>query len=494
MIRHIPAIDAFLQVPAFLGVGLYPPAHAFRQGRQQAGLFLPVGIDDYKDQIVFAVLKLSCVKDPQGPGGFFRLINSNILESHRAGLCFLTQDRVRFANPDHVPGEPVLILIALQILPVEPADLIVLTVAVIVAALGIQKFIPCQEHGRAPAGHQDRHGIAAEPSAEPIDLRIIGGTFRAAVPAAVVVAAVCIIPAVAFIMLVVVGIQIPKSKSVMAVEEIDGSVLLPYIIRVDVRGSGHPVAGRVGQVQIAPQVIPHIVPVAPVPFRPAVPGREGAHLIEPAGIPGFGDQLDIRQDGVTGQLLQHGRVLQGRTVLIPSQDRGQIKAEAVHMVGGRPVAQAFQDQLLDHGMGAVDRIAAAAEIIIAAIGGQHIIDIVVKALQRETGAMRITFRGVVENNIQKAFDAVIVQLPDQLLQFRSFPVIFKGRGIGRVGGEEGNRIISPVIQKRVAVNDPGVFRLVKLEDGHQFHRVDAQIQQIGNLFLQAGKGARTRDA
>ena len=66
MIRHIPVIDAFLQVPAFLGVGLYPPAHAFRQERQQAGLFLPVGIDDYKDQIVFAVLKLSCVKDPQG--------------------------------------------------------------------------------------------------------------------------------------------------------------------------------------------------------------------------------------------------------------------------------------------------------------------------------------------------------------------------------------------------------------------------------------------
>ena len=61
MIRHIPAIDAFLQVPALLGIGLYPPAQAFRQGRQQAGLLLPVGIDDYKDQIVFAVLKLSCV-------------------------------------------------------------------------------------------------------------------------------------------------------------------------------------------------------------------------------------------------------------------------------------------------------------------------------------------------------------------------------------------------------------------------------------------------
>ena len=66
-------------------------------------------------------------------------------------------------------------------------------------------------------------------------------------------------------------------------------------------------------------------------------------------------------------------------------------------------------------MGAVDRIAAAAEIIIAAIGGQHVIDIIVKTLQRETGTLRITFRSMVENNIQETFDAVIVQLPDQLL-------------------------------------------------------------------------------
>ena len=46
----------------------------------------------------------------------------------------------------------------------------------------------------------------------------------------------------------------------------------------------------------------------------------------------------------------------------------------------------------------------------------------------------------------------------------------------------------------MAVYDPGVLHFVKLEDGHQFHRVDAQIQQIGDLFLQARKGARTRDA
>ena len=201
----------------------------------------------------------------------------------------------------------------------------------------------------------------------------------------------------------------------MAVKEIDGSVLIPHIFRVEVRRAGHPVAGRAGQRQVAPQVIPHIIPVASVPFRPAVPGREGTHLIESAGVPGLRDQLDIRQNGIAGQLLQHGRILQRRTVLIPSQDRGQVKTEAVHMVGGRPVAQAFQDQLLDHGMGAVDRIAAAAEIIIAAIGGQHVIDIIVKSFQRKTGAIRVTLRSMIENNIQETFDAVIVQLPDQLL-------------------------------------------------------------------------------
>ena len=71
------------------------------------------------------------------------------------------------------------------------------------------------------------------------------------------------------------------------------------------------------------------------------------------------------------------------------QDAGQVKAEAVYPVVHRPVAQAFQNHLLDNGVIAVEGIAAAAEIIVIAVRRQHIINVIVKALEAEdTGPFR----------------------------------------------------------------------------------------------------------
>ena len=58
------------------------------------------------------------------------------------------------------------------------------------------------------------------------------------------------------------------------------------------------------------------------------------------------------------------------------------------MVGCCPVTQTLQDHLLHHRVVTVHGIAAAAEIIIKALRRQHIVNIVVKALEGKTGTKR----------------------------------------------------------------------------------------------------------
>ncbi len=178
---------------------------------------------------------------------------------------------------------------------------------------------------------------------------------------------------------------------------------------------------------------------------------------------------------------------------MPPQDAGQVEAEAVDAVAHRPVAQAFQDQLADDGVVAVQGIAAAAEIIVIAIWRQHIVNFVVEALEAEGRPLFVTLRGVVEHHVQDYLDAIIVQGLDQHFQL-IVPVGLIPGDIVSVGGKEPYRVVAPVVQELLAVHLPGVDGLVELEDGHQLHRVDPQLLQVGDLLHQASEGARMGDA
>ena len=111
-----------------------------------------------------------------------------------------------------------------------------------------------------------------------------------------------------------------------------------------------------------------------------------------------------------------------------------------------PVAQAFHDHLLHQRVIAVQRIAAAAEIIISAIRRQHIINVIVKAFKGNEGAVLIALRRMVEHHVQNDLDARICQRPDQLLQFRSFPVVLIGRRIAGIGCKKADGAVAPVIE------------------------------------------------
>ncbi len=134
---------------------------------------------------------------------------------------------------------------------------------------------------------------------------------------------------------------------------------------------------------------------------------------------------------------------------------------------------------------AVQRVPAAAEIVIIPVRRQDIIDVIVDAFERETGAVVIPLRRVVEHHIQDDLDSVLLQFIDQLLQLVPLVIVLHYGGIARVGGKEADRVVSPVVVELFPVHHPGVLHLIKLKDGHQLHRVDPQVLQIGNLLAQA---------
>src|SRR5262249_8972083 len=86
-------------------------------------------------------------------------------------------------------------------IPVEPADLVVLAIGVVVAALRPPQLVAAQQH-RPSRGEEERgQEVAHLPLAQRDDLRIVGRALDAVVPAAVVVASVPVLLAVRLVVL-----------------------------------------------------------------------------------------------------------------------------------------------------------------------------------------------------------------------------------------------------------------------------------------------------
>ena len=176
-------------------------------------------------------------------------------------------------------------------------------------------------------------------------------------------------------------------------------------------------------------------------------------------------------------------------VLVASEDGSQVEAEAVDVVVGHPVAQALHNHVTHIGVVAVQGIAAATEIIVIALRGQHIIGLVVDAAIGDVGALLVALSGVVEHHVEHHFNAVLMQLFHHVLQLVHLHGEPARRGVCGLGGKESYVAVAPQVVERAPIDrgDAVVFKLVELMDGHQFHAVDAQFLQIGNLLDDAGK-------
>ncbi|MNI78607.1 hypothetical protein D3C73_1349960 [compost metagenome] len=106
-------------------------------------------------------------------------------------------------------------------IPVYPADLAVLAVGIVAAALGPGELVSRQEHGRTLCKEQRGEQVAHLPIAQVDDLRVLGRPLDTAVPRPVIGVAIAVVFAVGLVVLVVVGNQVVKGKTVMRGDEVD---------------------------------------------------------------------------------------------------------------------------------------------------------------------------------------------------------------------------------------------------------------------------------
>src|SRR5262245_25443369 len=153
-------------------------------------------------------------------------------------------------------------------LPVEPTDLVVLTISVIVAVLCPTALISAAEHRHTLGKKQSRKKIPALPIAQGADLRIVARSFHAAVPRLIIVVAVAVTVAVQLVMFFIVTNKISQRKSVMRYDEVDTGTRPPAVVFIEIRTSGEAVRHLAHAAFVAFPKTAHRIAIFPVPFRP----------------------------------------------------------------------------------------------------------------------------------------------------------------------------------------------------------------------------------
>src|SRR4030095_15568508 len=123
------------------------------------------------------------------------------------------QDRWTAAHLDDVFRKAEQILLLGRPLPVEPADLVVLAVGVVVTALSAAHLVPGVQHRNAEGKKDSREKVALLTRADGADLRVRRRALDAVVEAVVVVLAVAIAFEVCFVVLLVVADQIVQCET-----------------------------------------------------------------------------------------------------------------------------------------------------------------------------------------------------------------------------------------------------------------------------------------
>ena len=201
-------------------INIYTPGKTCSKSGQADLNGFPIGIDGHIDHIVsLSALGTAGIKDTQHLVGAADQVivgigsaGNDIRQTADSGAQRPGDDRMLFAESNDIFEKLEELLVQPQIVPVEPGDFIVLTIAVVVAVLCIAEFVSGKDHRRAAAAHQNSDGIAHHLVSELLYNGIVRGTLHAAVPAPVIVCAVRIVPAVCLIVLVVVGKQVTEER------------------------------------------------------------------------------------------------------------------------------------------------------------------------------------------------------------------------------------------------------------------------------------------
>src|SRR5207248_10788290 len=125
--------------------------------------------------------------------------------------------------------------------PIVPTDLVVLAISVVISILRPCKFVATQEHWHALREDKRRQKIATLFRSERIDLRIVGWSFRAAIPRLVVLIAVLIVFAVRIVVLLVITDEVVERETIVRRDDINARRRCAAVVQIQVRTPGEPI-------------------------------------------------------------------------------------------------------------------------------------------------------------------------------------------------------------------------------------------------------------
>src|SRR5581483_2970800 len=122
---------------------------------------------------------------------------------------------MRLAERDQAANEGEERRARLAVRPVEPRQPVVLAVRVVVALLRAPDLVAAEQHRDALREEERGEEVALLAGAERLDRRVVGRTFDAAVPRAVVALAVAVLLAVRLVVLLVVRDEVREREAVV---------------------------------------------------------------------------------------------------------------------------------------------------------------------------------------------------------------------------------------------------------------------------------------
>ena len=186
-------------------------------------------------------------------------------------MVLIAQHLVHPAELDDFLEEVEEVGILLQVVPVEPGNLVVLTVGVVVTPLRVAHLVAREHHGNALAGHQHRDGILDLLVAQVVDALIVAFTFPAAVPAVVTVLTVAVILAIGLVVLAVVRHEVHHRKAVVGGDEVHAGLDATVLGSIEVGRTDNTLLHIVEHILVALQETPHGITELSVPLCPASP-------------------------------------------------------------------------------------------------------------------------------------------------------------------------------------------------------------------------------
>src|SRR5215203_5250681 len=118
--------------------------------------------------------------------------------------------------------------------PVIPTEIIVLTVGVVVAALGTAEFVAAEKHRRALRQEEGGQKVPLLPVADLEDLRVGRRALMPVITGDAVIGTVSIILTIRPVVLVIVGDEVAQGEAVVGGHEIDAGVGLAPVRLVEI--------------------------------------------------------------------------------------------------------------------------------------------------------------------------------------------------------------------------------------------------------------------